>query len=242
MTTRRPPRRSALGLTAIASLTLLLLASAPSVPSVQGPLPTPPSREEIVALEELARWVRNDQQVQVLSPDDVTEALREGRRSFELFRNYTGKQAHRAYLEQLPYGDQIFDAAEHNGLDSLLVAALVEVESRFHPRAVSAVGAIGLMQVMPDTGALYGVRNLTDPSANLAVGTRYFSELLDLFSGDLELALAAYNAGPGAVKRFGGVPPYAETRSYVDKVLTAYVGNHRRVWSESGAAEQVVLR
>lgn len=242
MTTRRPPRQSALGLATIASLTLLLFASSPSVPSVQGPLPAPPSREEIVALEELARWVRDDHQVQVLSPDDVTEALREGRRSFELFRSYTGKQAHHAYLEQLPYGDEIFAAAERNGLDSLLLAAVVQVESRFHPRAVSAVGAVGLMQVMPDTGALYGVTNLTDPASNLDVGSRYFSELLNLFSGDLELALAAYNAGPGAVKRFGGVPPYAETRSYVDKVLAAYVDNHRRVWSESGAAQQIVLR
>jgi soluble lytic murein transglycosylase-like protein len=195
-----------------------------------------------VALEELASWVRDDNRVQVLSPDDVTEALREGRRSFELFRSWTGEKAHRAYLEELPYGDQIFDAAEHNGLDSLLVAAVVQVESQFRPRAVSAVGAVGLMQVMPDTGALYGVHDLTDPTANLEVGTRYFSELLNLFSGDLELALAAYNAGPGAVKRFGGVPPYPETRSYVDKVLSAYVGNHRRVWSESGAAQQIVLR
>jgi len=238
--TKRRLRGPAVRAIAPLSLLVVLAASAPSVPSVPGPLPEPPSRDEIVALEELAQWVRGDRQVQVLTATDVAEAMREGRRSFELFRSYTDKQAHQDYVGGLPYGDQIFAAAERYDLDSLLVAAVVQAESGFRADAVSPVGAIGLMQVMPTTGQLYGVHDLTDPTANLDAGSRYMSELLDLYSGDLELALAAYNAGPGNVKRYGGVPPFPETRSYVERVLSAYVGNHRGVWTESGAAEQLL--
>jgi len=229
------------GLTAFLALFVVLSDTSTSVPSVPGPLPVAPSREEVQALEELAHWVRSDRRVTVVTVDDMTEAMRQGRRSFELFRSYTGSEAHLRFLHGVPYGDAIARAAERTGVDGLLLAALVQVESGYNRDAVSPVGAIGLMQVMPTTGEMYGIHDLTDPGDNLYAGSRYFSELLEYFSGDLELALAAYNAGPGNVKRFGGVPPFPETQEYVHKVLSAYIGNHWSVWDQTGAAQQILL-
>jgi soluble lytic murein transglycosylase-like protein len=112
--------------------------------------------------------------------------------------------------------------ARARGLDPELVHAVVQAESAYRPDAVSPKGAVGLMQVMPDTGRRFGVRDLGDPEANLAAGTAYLGYLLDLFS-DLSLALAAYNAGEGAVMRHGNrVPPYPETRAYVQGILDSY--------------------
>ena len=109
--------------------------------------------------------------------------------------------------------------ARRHGLDPELVLAVVGVESGFRAHAVSPKGAQGLMQLMPDTARSLGVADPFDPSQNLDGGTRHLGSLLDRFDGDLELALAAYNAGAGAVAKYGGVPPYQETRAYVDKVL-----------------------
>jgi soluble lytic murein transglycosylase-like protein len=114
------------------------------------------------------------------------------------------------------------DAARRHGLDPALVQAVVSVESGFRPDAVSPKGAQGLMQLMPTTAASLGVKNPMDPSANLDGGSRYLQSLVTQYGGDLKRALAAYNAGPGAVSRYGGVPPYRETRQYVDKVLRRY--------------------
>ena len=100
-----------------------------------------------------------------------------------------------------------------------LVLAVVSVESSFEPRAVSPKGAQGLMQLMPATAASLGVADAFDPETNLEGGSRYLAELIALYGGDLTKALAAYNAGPGAVTRHGGVPPYRETREYVRKVM-----------------------
>jgi soluble lytic murein transglycosylase-like protein len=115
-------------------------------------------------------------------------------------------------------------AARRHGLDPALVRAVVGVESAFLPQAVSAKGAQGLMQLMPGTARDLGVADPFDPAANLDGGSRYLSSLVARYDGDLTKALAAYNAGMGAVARHGGVPPYAETRNYVRKVLGRYQG------------------
>lgn len=113
--------------------------------------------------------------------------------------------------------------AAANSLDPDLVDAVVRVESGYDPRAVSHKGAIGLMQLMPGTAAVLQV-DPWDPEENVAGGTRYLRRLLDRFDGDLELALAGYNAGPEAVEQYQGVPPFDETRAYVQRVLGLYYG------------------
>ncbi len=126
----------------------------------------------------------------------------------------------------------IRQAANKHGIDPALVKAVIAAESGFNPQAVSPKGAIGLMQVIPDTGARYGVtgdarrtaaQKLADPKTNITTGVRYLSDLLRMFSGNLELVLAAYNAGEGAVQKHGNdIPPYAETQNYVKTVLQFY--------------------
>ncbi|PYQ55027.1 MAG: transglycosylase [Acidobacteria bacterium] len=110
-------------------------------------------------------------------------------------------------------------AARRHALDPELVRAVVAVESDFHADAVSSKGAQGLMQLMPATARALGVKDAFDPAQNLDGGARHLRALIDQYGGDVKRALAAYNAGPGAVARHGGVPPYAETREYVRKVL-----------------------
>ncbi len=108
-------------------------------------------------------------------------------------------------------------------LDHKLVNAVIQAESGFNPYAVSSAGARGLMQLMPGTAADMGVDDIFDPAQNIAGGAQYLAKMLSLFDNKLELALAAYNAGPGAVKKHGGIPPYAETQAYV-KTVMAYMG------------------
>lgn len=114
------------------------------------------------------------------------------------------------------------DAAERHGVDHRLVESLVEMESGFNPAARSAKGAMGLMQLMPAVAARYRVVDPYDPFDNLDGGVRHLRDLLDHFGPDLQRAVAAYNAGIGAVERYGGIPPYAETRTYVSRVLYRY--------------------
>lgn len=106
-------------------------------------------------------------------------------------------------------------------LDPALVEAVIENESGFDPRATSRAGARGLMQLMPATAAALGVDDPYDPEENVRGGTRYLRSLLDRF-GSIDFAVAAYNAGPGAVERYGGIPPFAETQAYVRNVLASY--------------------
>lgn len=113
-------------------------------------------------------------------------------------------------------------------IDPLLIEEVIRQESNFQPTVASPVGAQGLMQLMPGTAAMLGVRNTQDPSDNIAGGTRYLAEQLSTF-GRLDLALAAYNAGPGSVSQFGGIPPYAETQNYVTRIVNSY---NNRVWQE----------
>lgn len=103
-------------------------------------------------------------------------------------------------------------------LDEALVRAVIKAESNFNPKAVSHKGAVGMMQLIPSTARLMNVHDPLNPEENIRGGSRYLRLMLDEFDGNLELALAAYNAGPNAVKRHGGIPPYAETRTYVERV------------------------
>jgi soluble lytic murein transglycosylase-like protein len=117
-----------------------------------------------------------------------------------------------------PYGAEITVAAQRNGLDPALLAGLIKQESGFNPNAGSPAGAQGLCQLMPGTARGLGVTNLHDPVQSIEGGAKYLAQQLKTFNGDVARALAAYNAGPGAVQRYGGVPPYAETQNYVRAV------------------------
>jgi len=121
----------------------------------------------------------------------------------------------------------IHDAARTHGVDPRLVAAVARRESAFNSRAMSNKGACGIMQLMPATAQYLGVRNVFDARENIFGGTRYLRTLLDTFDGDLDLTLAAYNAGPGAVQKHRGVPPYRETRAYVAAVRATYEASLR---------------
>ena len=120
----------------------------------------------------------------------------------------------------------IITSSKKEALDPALVKALIQVESGFNPRAYSPKGAQGLMQLMPETARALGVSNPFDIQENIAGGVRYLKGLIERVKGDISLALAAYNAGAGAVERYGGIPPYPETQKFVPKVL--------RLWEEYG--------
>ncbi len=115
----------------------------------------------------------------------------------------------------------VSDASARNGVSPALVSAVIDAESGGDPSAVSRSGAAGLMQLMPGTAQTYGVANRFDPASNVDGGTHFLHDLLNRYHNNVSLALAAYNAGPGAVDRSGGIPPYPETRAYVARITAA---------------------
>ena len=123
-------------------------------------------------------------------------------------------------LDETPYGEIIAAASETYGVNPMLVRALIQVESKFRPTARSRKGAMGLMQLMPSTAREYNVHNPFEPKANIEAGIKHLKTLIDRFGSSIELGLAAYNAGPGALEKFNGVPPYRETRDYVRRILS----------------------
>jgi len=120
----------------------------------------------------------------------------------------------------VPYGEIIDKVAAEQGVNAKLVRALVQVESAYQPRARSPKGAMGLMQLMPATARQYGVADPYDPASNIEAGIKHLKSLLQRFPKSVALALATYNAGEGAVTRFNAIPPYAETRNYVTRILS----------------------
>jgi soluble lytic murein transglycosylase-like protein len=129
------------------------------------------------------------------------------------------------------YTGKIEAAAKNHGIPVDFLHAVIRFESNYDMSAISAKGAIGLMQLMPGTAARYGVRDIYDPGQNIDGGCRYLKELMKLYNNDTKMVLAAYNAGQEAVKRYGKIPPYPETRAYIQRIMTAYrkptIGNSK---------------
>lgn len=229
--------------TVLATMTFLAITfnSTPSDTAISDPFRLPDPLPENEALQDLAKWVTQsrgqggqESRFRSVTPADLDAALAGRPRHLEMFPLEDRDAASRELLVTLPYGAQIWQVSKRHRVDCLLVASIVEAESGFSPYAVSPRGAVGLMQVLPSTGERYGASDLRDPHVNLEVGSRYLAGLLREFDGDVEMALAAYNAGPAAVARYDGVPPYRETRRYVRRVLTLYRERSDRAWERAG--------
>lgn len=232
------PSRLPITVPAAALFLAVSYISPPTTSSVPRPSQAVPDLEEVRALHQMAGWVAGTSGLRALHTRDLDGALGQEVGSFELFERPARKEEapEGRVLAGMPFGEAISDAARRNRVDGLLLAAVVETESHFLPKAVSPRGARGLMQVMPATGGI-DAKDLFDPHVNLEVGSRYLGALIDQYEGDLELALAAYNAGPATVARFGGVPPYRETRDYVERVLDCYLRHRQAVAALALAGE-----
>lgn len=187
--------------------------------------------KQVFALVLLALWpaVADAGVRVVIGPDGKKSIVDEGgaqrvRRSTSVSRSNGRLSIRLREVPSLELDTVIAYHSEAQDLDPKLVMALIQAESNYNARAVSKKGAIGLMQLMPGTAKLLRVSDPFDPDENVRGGTTYLRKMIDRFAGRIEFAVAAYNAGPGAVEKHGGIPPYRETRDYVRKVLALYSG------------------
>jgi hypothetical protein len=155
-------------------------------------------------------------------PDSRTRLFPSSYRSYFSF-DLSSSSRKAAFFRE--YGGFIDQVSLKYGIDSKLIYSVIEVESNYRPYAVSRKGAKGLMQLLPETARSHGASDIFDPYANIEAGVKHLRHLLDYYKGDLTLALAAYNAGVKAVDRSEGLPPYRETRDYVSKVYSRYLGS-----------------
>ncbi len=155
-------------------------------------------------------------------PGLMSRAAGDASRKHGLFQDFSDAIRREFFASSIPFGDLIHEKAAKYDVDPALVAAVIEQESRFRIRARSHVGARGLMQLMPRTGRWMGARDLYDPEQNVDAGVKYIKYLDKRFDGDLKNTIAAYNAGEGNVERYGGIPPFRETQTYVKKVMSNY--------------------
>ncbi len=227
------------------------LATTPSDPATPDPHEMPPPQDEAANQRDIAHFLvagagGGDERFHTFRPEDLhglgtlggslgtsaapaADGMPGMPRQLSMLNPGADPEAARRFLHQMPYGLTIARAAARHHVDALLLAAIVATESGFSARAVSPQGARGLMQVIPEVAQDYGIDgDLLDPAVNVEVGSRFVSGLLKDYKGDVERALAAYNAGPGVVDRYRGVPPYPETRGYVRDVLAQYVEYQRK--------------
>lgn len=226
-------RRAFLAVLGLATFFVTMMVAVPSGTTVPDPSVRPPRGEDLLLMRELSDWLLGGEganQFHAVNAADLAAALRDEPESFVLFKHPRRRAAEQRLVRGMPYGNLIWASAERNRVDGLLLASIVETESSFNASAVSPQGAVGLTQILPTTAQLFGIRDAAQPAQNIEAGARYFSALMNRFDQDVVLALAAYNAGPESVRRFDGMPPYRETRRYVDRVLARYVTHYQQLW------------
>ncbi len=197
-----------------------LLAVLLSASDVQADIYTYVDKDGVVHLTNK----RTDRRYRILIRERNSSGRRVGKHTrYKYSNNRYGFKRRNFRRSKSRFDRLIINAARRNNLDQALVKAVIRAESGFNPNAKSSAGAVGLMQLMPKTALIYGVRNRRDPRANIYAGTRHLRGLLRKYKNNIRLSLAAYNAGEGAVKKYGNrIPPYKETRQYVTRVLRFY--------------------
>ncbi|MFN2441619.1 MAG: lytic transglycosylase domain-containing protein [Thermoanaerobaculia bacterium] len=206
---------------------------------------TATSAADLSAAQQIAREVAGGVDAAIPFGGTVQEGFGLSDQQIELI---TERAREEFFRSEVPFGSLIYAEAKKNDLAPELVAAVVQTESAWKPTARSGVGASGLMQLMPKTGKWMGAKNLMNPAENVRAGTKYLKYLNERFDNDPTMVLAAYNAGEGNVKRYGGVPPFRETKNYVKKVATAQKEFEERVSGvvaerlESGVGQVAVTR
>lgn len=191
-----------------------------------------------VFLDNARNWIAG-----TTASDPTTIRVRTPARQHWMTTSMTTDLVREAFFKtQVPYGEIILKESERNQLPPELVAAVVKTESDFRPRLVSNKNALGLMQIIPSTGEFMGARDLFNPHDNIRTGTRYLRYLYDLYEGNRTMTLAAYNGGPGNVQKYGGVPPFTETRNYVVKVGRSNTEYEKRIRESAARWDRLALR